>query len=372
MNSFLRCLSCHAVYAINEPIWKCACGGLLDIKVDFSGTKQWETVKFPGLWKYLPFIPLPDKSIIITLGEGQTPIIRYLYENQEILIKQEQLFPTGSYKDRGAAVMISAIKAMGIRSVVEDSSGNAGCSVAAYCAKAGIDCSIYVPASTSRAKLMQISAYGARVVKVEGTREDTARMVLSAASQNYYASHSWNPFFFQGTKTFAYEVWEQTEGKLPDAIILPVGNGTLFLGVYKGFHDLLSIGLIEKIPRMVGVQASLCAPLSHWEKLDFGGIPIDVNTIAEGIAIQKPVRGAQIIEALHQTHGMILEVEEEEIEMALRLAVEQGFFVEPTGVVGLAGTIQYLKRFSEVGKVLTAFTGHGLKSPEKILSVLSH
>ncbi len=181
---------------LNFPIWKCACGGLLDISAEFPDQEILKTSNLPGLWKYSSWIPLPDSECIITLGEGQTPIIRFPYKNNHIWIKQEQLFPTGSYKDRGASVMVSAIKALGIHSVVEDSSGNAGCAIAAYCAMAKIDCSIYVPSSTSPAKLMQIALYGARIVKVEGSREDTARAAWDASQTTYYASHSWNPFFF--------------------------------------------------------------------------------------------------------------------------------------------------------------------------------
>lgn len=371
MSSFLKCLTCGAEYSLNQPLWKCDCGGMLDIYIEYPKKGLWKTASLPGLWKFQPFIPLPDNARIMTLGEGQTPIIPLEYQNQEILIKQDQLFPTGSYKDRGATVMISAIKALGIQSVVEDSSGNAGCAVAAYCAKAGIRCSIYVPSSTSPAKLLQIHSYGATIVKVDGTREDTARAVWEAAKNEYYASHSWNPFFFQGTKTFAYEVWEQTNGRIPDAVILPVGNGTLLLGSYLGFRDLQQMGMIDKLPRLIGVQASLCSPLAHWGENTFlASDTLKNKTIAEGIAILNPVRGDQLIQVIKETNGQLLTVEEEEIIDALRLAVSRGFYIEPTSAVGLAGSMKYIQEHN-YETVLTAFTGHGLKSPEKILNVLS-
>ncbi|WP_333656927.1 threonine synthase [Anaerolinea sp.] len=372
MKPVLICGQCKTKFPLDFPIWKCNCGGMLDISMELTDKNQWKTSKLPGLWRYLPLIPLPDNECIVTLGEGLTPITHFSDKNYDILIKQEQLFPTGSYKDRGAAVMVSAIKALGIDSVVEDSSGNAGCAIAAYCARAKVECSIYVPSSTSPAKLMQIASYGARIVKVDGTREDTARAAWEAAQTAYYASHSWNPFFFQGTKTFAYEIWEQTEGNVPDVIILPVGNGTLFLGAYFGFWELLSMGLIQKIPRLVGVQASRCAPLFHWDEHMVSEEIIKGPTIAEGIAIVKPVRGKQILEAVHETNGLIITVEEEEIVGALQIAVNHGFFVEPTGIVGLAGALRYFREYGQSETVLTAFTGHGLKSPEKIQSLLDH
>ena len=162
------------------------------------------------------------------MGEGFTPLEEIELDGHRVLLKIDYLFPTGSYKDRGATVLISKVKELGIRKVVEDSSGNAGSAIAAYCAKAGIECEIYVPQATSPEKLVQIQAYGATLKRVEGSREKTAEVAMGAASKFYYASHCWNPFFLHGTKTFAFEIWEQMDGKVPDVLILPVGHGTLF------------------------------------------------------------------------------------------------------------------------------------------------
>ncbi|MEM9982561.1 MAG: pyridoxal-phosphate dependent enzyme, partial [Bacteroidota bacterium] len=159
------------------------------------------------------------------------------FDNFKIHLKLDFLFPTGSYKDRGASVMISKVKELGIDKVVQDSSGNAGASVAAYCAKAGIACDIYAPKCTSQAKLTQIKMYGATLHLIDGTREDTAQAALEAAQKSYYASHCWNPYFFQGTKTFAFEIAEQMGWKAPDTVILPAGNGTLLIGAYIGFRE---------------------------------------------------------------------------------------------------------------------------------------
>src|SRR5512135_536513 len=225
------CSGCQAVYPANEPVWHCQrCGSALDLQFEPVLDLVKIEERKPDMWRYREALPVEQDANIVTLGEGFTPLTQVNFSGQMVWVKQDQLFPTGSYKDRGAAVLVSKMKELGVDYCVEDSSGNAGCAVAAYCARAGIACEIYVPAETAQAKLAQIQLYGARLVRVPGSREDTARAVMAAAENHYYASHSWNPFFFHGTKTFAYEVCEQLGWRVPDVIILPVGNGTLLLG----------------------------------------------------------------------------------------------------------------------------------------------
>jgi len=195
------------------------------------------------------------------MSEGFTPLEEVEFSGDRALIKVDYLFPTGSYKDRGATVLISKMKEWGVQEVVEDSSGNAGCAIAAYCARAKIACEIYVPRGTSPEKTVQIQTYGAALRKVQGARERTAEAAREAASKIPYASHCWNPFFLHGTKTFAFEVWEQMGWKAPDVLVLPVGHGTLFLGAAMGFRELKEAGMIKRIPRLVGVQSASCAPL---------------------------------------------------------------------------------------------------------------
>jgi threonine synthase len=318
------------------------------------------------MWRYREAIPLAKETEIISLGEGFTPILEIQFNSKPVFIKQEHLFPSGSYKDRGAALMISKIKELGIQRVVEDSSGNAGSSVAAYCAAAGIQCDIYVPASTSAGKLAQIEAYGAHLHKIPGTREDTAYAVQEAAEHHYYASHTWNPYFFHGTKTFAFEVCEQLGWYAPDTVILPVGNGTLLLGTYIGFKELKDAGVIGDIPRIIGVQAENCAPLFHAFKDHSDDIfPIETEkTMAEGIAIATPARSLQILEAIKNTRGQIIAVNENEIRQALNEIWRKGFFIEPTSAAVVAGIHKYLSAQEPPDNkevIVSAFTGHGLK-----------
>jgi len=321
------------------------------------------------LWRYREAIPIHNDASILSMNEGFTPLEEIEFNGGGVLIKIDYLFPTGSYKDRGATVLISKMKEWGVQKVVEDSSGNAGSAIAAYCAKAGIGCDIYVPQYTSPGKLIQIQAYGATLKRVEGSREKTAEKAMEAASKIPYASHCWNPFFLHGTKTFAFEVWEQMDWRAPDTLVLPIGHGTLFLGAYIGFKELKTAGMIKRIPKMVGIQSASCAPLYQAFKKGWRETrPIEkVETIAEGIAIADPVRGRQILEAIRETGGEVLAVTEKEIKVALKEMGRKGHFIEPTSSATIAGLKKYLRKKRQNETVVSTLTGMGLKSAGKML-----
>lgn len=372
--SQLICTQCKTVYSANETRWRCDCGGMLDLnfKPEFD-IKKIKSRK-PGMWRYREAIPIESDEHIISLDEGFTPLVPFDFEGVRVWVKQDHLFPTGSYKDRGAAVLISKAKELGVREVVEDSSGNAGCAIAAYCAKADIRCQIYVPDSTSPGKTAQIQMYGAGLNLIPGSREDTSRAVLKAAEKQYYASHSWNPFFFHGTKTYAYEVVEQSGWQTPDTVVLPAGNGTLLLGAYIGFSELVEAGIIEKLPKLIAIQSQNCAPLAEaFEKGLTSNPAVDKkDTLAEGIAIADPVRGRQIVEAVKISGGMFITVSEEEIEQSLIQMCRQGAYIEPTSAATTAGVSKYLNHMQRDERIVTVFTGHGLKSTEKMLKIAAH
>lgn len=370
----LVCTNCGKQISLNEKLWRCGCGSVLDIEFepDFPLDKIKQRNK--NMWRYREAIPIDKSEDIISFDEGFTPLTKVNLDGRSVLIKQDHLFSTGSFKDRGASVLVSKIKELGIDEVVEDSSGNAGCAIAAYCARAGISCEIFVPKSTPSGKLAQIELYGAKLNKVTGSREDTARAVIQAIeeSQRYYASHSWNPFFFHGTKTFAYEVSEQLGWKAPDSVVLPVGNGTLLLGAYIGFNELINADIIEKLPKIIGVQAKNCAPLykAYQEKLETVPKIEVMDTIAEGIAIAKPIRGKQILKAIRKSNGEVIVVEDHEIVEALRKMCNQGFFIEPTAAATIAGLNKYSKRINQDELVVSVFTGHGKKTTDKIQKIM--
>jgi threonine synthase len=365
----LVCRDCGKVYDLNDARWKCGCGSVLDI--EFKASIDMEKIKSrkPTMWRYREALPIERDENIVTFDEGFTPLLDVEIDGKKLFVKLEQLFTTGSYKDRGASVLISKAKELGIKKVVEDSSGNAGCAVAAYCARAGIECDIYVPEGNSPGKLAQIEMYGANLHKIPGTREDTAHAVMDAAREYFYASHSWNPFFFQGTKTYAYEVWEQLGFKVPDTLIIPVGNGTLLIGAYLGFKDLMENDLISSMPKIIGVQSANCAPLYKMFAENLEELPSikSVETISEGIAIAEPVRGKQIVKIVRETGGEIITVTDHEVEEALVEVCRLGLYIEPTSASTIAGFKKI--EFGDEEVVVAPLTGHGLKATEKLLKI---
>jgi len=323
------------------------------------------------MWRYREAIPIREEAHIVSFDEGMTPLLPVRIDGWPVWIKQDHLFPTGSYKDRGASVLISQARALGVTQVVEDSSGNAGYAIAAYCARAGIAATIYVPQDTAPAKLAQIRSYGATLCRVPGTRQDTADAAWQAAQGSYYASHSWNPFFLQGTKTFAYEVCEQLGWRAPDTVVLPAGNGTLLLGAAIGFGELLAAGIADRRPRIVAVQAEACAPLYEAFTQKRKDVPpVQAQpTLAEGIAIARPIRGPQILRAIAESGGECIAVGEDEIQGALQQMCRQGFYIEPTAAATIAGLRQYVARAPADELIVSALTGHGLKATEKMLTL---
>ena len=370
------CPNCKCFYPIQPARWRCDCGSYLDLEFESKFPIQKILKRSPTLWRYREAIPIHSNASILSMDEGFTPLEEIEFDGSRVLIKIDYLFPTGSYKDRGATVLISKMKEWGVQKVVEDSSGNAGSAIAAYCAKAGIGCEIYVPQYTSSGKLIQIQAYGAALKKVEGSREKVAERAMEAASKIPYASHCWNPFFLHGTKTFALEVWEQMDWKAPDTLVLPIGHGTLFLGAHLGFRELKEAGRIKGIPKMVGIQSASCAPLYQAFKRGWRETrPIEKSvrleteegTIAEGIAIAEPVRGRQILEAIRETDGEVLAVTEKEIKAALKKMGRKGHFIEPTSAATIAGLGKYLRKKRRKETVVSTLTGMGLKSAGKML-----
>ena len=326
-----------------------------------------------SLWRYGSALRVARRDAI-SLGEGWTPISEVPWNGRRIHLKAEYFAPSGSFKDRGTAVMISYLRAHGITEVMLDSSGNAGASVAAYAAAAGMSCRIFVPAATSSAKIAQIMAVGAEVVAIAGSRQDVADAALGEADTVFFASHNWQPFFLEGTKTLAYEIWEQLGFRAPDAMVVPFGYGSNLLGPYLGFRELQRRGMIAKIPKLFAVQAANCAPLhaafeaGAEETRKFDPKP----TMAEGIASSKPVRSREALAVIRATGGCTVAVTEDEIAAGLRALAERGFFVEPTSAT-IAPAIDKLIADGSLAAddtVVAVLTGTGLKASDKISSIL--
>jgi threonine synthase len=254
--------------------------------------------------------------------------------------------------------------------VINDSSGNGGSSLAGYAAAAGMPCRILVPEHTSRAKVVQMGAYGAEVTPIKGSRQDVVEAALKAAETAFYASHNWQPFFLQGTKTLAYEIWEQLGFRAPDNVVVPVGGGSNLIGCHLGFSELLGRGEIGRLPRLFGVQAAAAAPL-HRTFVEGADdlVPTEIGpTIAEGIAMARPVRAREAMAALRASRGRTVAVTEAEIVAALRALARQGVFVEPTSAAAAAGLTQLIDAGDvEDGETtVLVLTGSGLKATEYV------
>src|SRR5690606_35389840 len=254
----------------------------------------------------------------VSLGEGWTPLIEATWDGVRIQAKLEFMMPTGSFKDRGMTVMVSYLKGCGLERVLEDSSGNAGASLAAYAAAAGMQARILVPETASYPKIVQMAAAGADVVTVPGTRQDVAEAALAMSEEIFYASHNWQAFFAEGTKTLAYELWEQMGFRAPDNVVVPLGYGANVLGCADGFRELAANGEIAAPPRIFGVQAANCAP--YFNAFAAGVdrlVPTEVRpTVAEGIASSKPTRVREVLQAVRDSGGAIVAVSEDEIAQA--------------------------------------------------------
>ncbi len=324
-----------------------------------------------SLWRYREGLGIDRDSSIVSMGEGFTPLIESRFGNRPVQLKLDYLCPSGSYKDRGSAVLLSKLKEWGVSRIIEDSSGNAGASIAAYAALAGIEADIYVPASASAGKIAQIEAYGARLMRIHGSREDTTSAAMAAAQDIFYASHNWSPYFLAGMKTAAYEIAEQCDWNPPDYIVLPSGGGGLLVGMYLGFREMRDAGYILRLPRLIAVQAAACAPIYRAWSANLPDVAQVQKqpTAAEGISVAKPVRGQAILHAVRDTGGMVCTVEEHEIWETMETLGARGLYVEPTAAAGPAALLRLWERgtIDSAARVVVVLTGSGLKATDKIV-----
>ena len=332
-----RCSSCGAPYPDEGLPYRCPkCGGVFYRQEVPAFRAEAVQQGLPGIWRYRHTFALPPTAPVISLGEGQTPLVWDEAFGRRVAFKLEYINPTGSHKDRGAALMASLLKSRGVSEAVEDSSGNAGAAFAAYAARAGIHARIYAPAYASRIKRAQMMAYGAEVVAVDGPRSAAAEAVRQEAERGVpYASHAYIPIGLDGYATIAYEIYEQMSGS-PGAVVAPVGHGGLLLGIARGFLALQRGGLIEKVPRFFGVQALACAPVwavARGGREALGWVTDQVPTAAEGVRVRWPVWGDTLLHTIEAHNGTFLVVEEETILPARRALAERGFFVEPTSAL---------------------------------------
>ncbi|WP_398498774.1 pyridoxal-phosphate dependent enzyme [Variovorax sp.] len=320
-----------------------------------------------SLWRYRAALPVTIEQPA-SLGEGCTPLVQKRWGGLEPFFKLEWFNPTCSFKDRGAAVMMSFLRQIGVDAVLEDSSGNGGAAIAASGAAAGLRVKVLAPAYTPAPKVAQIRAFGAEVQLVPGPREASEEEAVRQSSEIFYASHNWHPFFLQGTKTLAYELWEDLGFEAPDNVIIPAGAGSNVLGCHIGFKELLAAGQIRQLPRIFVAQPLNCSPIdaSFTAGADTLVERAVAPTIAEGTAIKRPVRLREILQALRETRGGTVALTEEQIAAAVRRLAATGLYAEPTSS-SAAAAIELLEQRGEIRageKTVVLLTGTGLKSTQ--------
>jgi threonine synthase len=357
------CRGCSAAFPLESFPHRCpACGGLFGFPQGLIFDEELLEIDLPGIWRFRRSFSLPADAPLVTLGEGDTPLVWSEMDGKQVGFKLESLNPTGSFKDRGTAVLVSWLLSAGIKEAVEDSSGNAGASFAAYASRVGIRGRVFIPASASGPKRIQIESSGAEVIPVPGPRSNAAQAVLREVEAGaVYASHAYLPQGTAGFATIAYELFSQVGG-LPGTVILPVGHGSLLMGLAMGFEALVKAGKGSRLPRLIGVQAAACAPL--WRAFHEGSSsPARVEqqiTAAEGVAIADPYHGREVLGAVARSQGAFIIVQEEEIQSGRRLLAGKGFYVEPTSALVWHGIEQIAGNTPE--PMIAILTGHGLKS----------
>jgi threonine synthase len=370
----VRCFDCGTETDFRPADWRCECGGAWEPVLPTHFDPELIRRDDYSLWRYGPMLGLDLDTTARRMGAGWTPLVPVRLAGRDVQLKLEFLSPSGSFKDRGVNAMVNQLSTMGVTTVVEDSSGNAGASLAAHAARFGLEAEIYVPAYASPAKQAQIAVYGARVKPIPGEREAAAQAAQAAVgSGRAYASHAYNPAYLAGQVTAAYEIWEQLGRRAPDWILLPVAQGGLFLGLAFGFRLLRESGLVDRLPRLAAVQPEWIAPIAHAWKAGLDHIPAVEQagpTLAEGVAVPRPVRDKRILEALRETEGRALAVPEEAIGAAQDKLARAGYYVEPTSALAYAGFLALAGEIDEAATVVLPLTGSGLKGEPQDLGLI--
>ena len=365
------CPDCGKKAAYHPQKYCCDCGGAWELEESHAFDVKLIDTNDTTLWRYSGILDLGITSPPVKLGAGWTPLLPVDLFGRQLHIKPEYYSPTGSFKDRGVSVMINSLVKQGVKHIVEDSSGNAGAAVAAYAARGGIKADIFVPAYASPAKLEQIKVYGANVRPLEGPRVNAKLAALSAVKNEnkVLASHAYHPIYLLGQQTAGWEIWEQLDGKAPEWIVVPVGQGGLLLGFWLAFKRLYAAGLVKKVPRMVAAQPELLAPLCRAYDQGLETVPAleqKIKSIAEGLAIAEPVRGRRLLQAIRQSGGTCVMVSENAIKEAQLKLAHQGVYIEPTSATAIAAAERIAQLAEKDASIVVPLTGSGLKGEPKL------
>jgi threonine synthase len=360
-------------FPLDVPRWRSEAGRPLMVTSQLGISRADIDTRERSLWRYRACLPV-DIADPISLGEGCTPLLESEWGGANAWFKLDWLNPTGSFKDRGTSVMLSYLRQCGITSVLEDSSGNGGSSIAGYGAASGMAVRILAPAHTAAAKLAQVASYGAQIELVEGPRERSQAEAIRQSERSFYAGHNWQALFLEGVKTLAYELWEDLGFRAPDNVIVPVGAGSSLLGCHLGFRELVASGQIARPPRLFAAQPYNCSPLdASFTAGASGPVERPVHpTIAEGTAISRPLRLRQMLEALRETDGGTVAIPESDIVTALGGLCERGLFVEPTSALAAAAHTRLVEagRISPTETTVILLSGSGLKAAGAVRDLL--
>src|ERR671937_1097139 len=380
----LRCRECGAEYEL-RPTHACEmCFGPLDVVYDYAEigarvSREKIEAGPPSIWRYRDLLPVPDEAPLVTLGEGFTPLVRAERLGAELglsnlWLKNDSMNPTNSFKDRVVSVAVSWARAHGFETIGCASTGNLANSVAAYAARAGLECFVFVPDDTEEGKLVATGVFEPNIVEVHGSYDDVNRLCSQLIEERDWAFCNINvrPYYAEGSKTLTFETAEQLGWRLPDEIIIPIASGCQFVRHRRAAQELLDLGLVDghKLPALTGAQALGCAPVYNaWTERTERVTPVRPNTIAKSIAIGNPSDGTYVVRIASETGGVVEAVSEEEIVDAIRLlARTEGIFTETAGgvTIGVLAKLARSGRWRGEETVVAYVTGHGLKTADVI------
>ena len=372
-----KCVKCGRTYEATPDLTNCACGGILDIVYDYDYIKtQLTREKLAArtertMWRYRELLPIEETTAPTPLRVGWSP----LYDEprlaqqlglKRLWVKDDGQNPTASLKDRASAMAVAKAREAGAKVIACSSTGNAASSLAGNAAAAGLKTYIFVPSRAPKGKVAQLMTFGATVISVQGSYEDTFELSKAAIDRWgwYNRNAAINPYLSEGKKTVALEIMEQLNWEVPDYIAISVGDGCTIAGLWKGLKDLYAIGFIDKLPRLISAQAAGCCPLNRAIETGEPWHPMEENTLADSIAVGVPRNADKALMAIRESGGLAVNVTDEEIMAAQKLlGMTCGVFGEPAGVTGTAGVKKLCER-GVIGRddtVVSVVTGNGLK-----------
>lgn len=371
------CIKCGAEHEAVPTVTTCKkCGGILDIKYDYRyirsqiDRKKLADRKENTMWRYMEYLPVTGESKVNKLRVGMSPFYEAprLAERlgiRKLYIKDDGINPTASLKDRASAMAVVKAEEAGMTTIACSSTGNAASSLAGNAAAAGFETYIFVPERAPKGKVAQLMVFGANVISVKGSYEDTFELSAQAIDRWgwYNRNAAINPYLMEGKKTVALEIAEQMNWEMPDYIAISVGDGCTIGGLWKGLKDLYETGMIDRLPRIISVQAEGCCPLNRSIMENQPWTPMEENTLADSIAVGVPRNPDKALNAIRESDGVPVNVSDEEILEAMKLLGSAGVFAEPAGATGTAGVKKAIAQglIPADASVVSVVTGSGLK-----------